>query len=38
MMTPNGRVDHLEDLDGKHGVPGMWPSCRIVRWGETLIV
>ena len=33
-MTPNGRVDHLEDLDGKHGVPGMRSLGCIVRRGK----
>ena len=37
-MTPNGRVESLEDPDGKHGVSGMRPLGRIVRWGATLIL
>ena len=36
-MTPNGRADGLEDPDGKHGVSGMRPLGRVMRWGETLI-
>ena len=35
-MTPNGRVERLKGLDGKHEVPGMWPLCHIVRWGVAL--
>ena len=34
-MTPTGRVEGLEDSDGKHGVSGMRPSGRIVRWGRS---
>jgi len=29
-LTPNGRVEGLEDPDGKHGVSGMRLSGRIV--------